>query len=91
MIGKKVAPVAGDVWHSVDEKSYDKYAVPGTATFMDIKNTGKSMGGWNEVNHIGGELNGRNAAEAAAAQKEADEKAEFLAWKASQGKLVMLI
>ena len=52
-VSKQIAPVAGDAWKSVDKASYDKYAVPGTATFLDVKDTGKSMGGWGAVDSMG--------------------------------------
>ena len=58
-IGKTVAPVAGDAWKAVDNTSYDKYAVPATASFLDVKNQGKAAGGWNAVNKVGGDISAK--------------------------------
>jgi len=92
-IGKKVAPVAGGMWEKVDSKSYDKYAVPATKGFVDVKNVGKSVGGWNTLGAIGGAMNPSEQAPAPVAQGPTQEQIDFqnyLAFKAAQGQLILL-
>ena len=99
-IGKKVAPVAGNMWQKADADSYNKYAVPGTKNFNDAKKMGKSVGGWNTVGAIGGAMNPSGQAPAPVAQgpkpvaqgptQEQIDFQNYLAFKAAQGQLILL-
>ena len=99
--GKQVAPYAGEAWNYASPSTYETYAKPATENFLAVKDFGKAQGGWNAVDQFGHTLSGTQVAPVAQevmvqapvvpAQKTQEEEfAEFLAWKAAQGRLILL-
>ena len=93
-IGKDIAPTATGVFQQFAPENYEKYVKPAGETFMTVKEAGKSAGGWKAVDQFGNSLSGNPSAPAEVAPTAAptadEEFQQFLAWKAAQGKLILL-